>query len=572
MEAEKSALEHAIDAYYLWLVADPNKPPNIALIAREHGVIQSTLQRRVKNGKIGHDIAHVSQQALTPAEEHTLVDYIRRMAHLGLPIDLTFAREIANQIRLNRVMLQPTVDRVVLRPLGRNWLDKFRKRWPIIKSVFTRNMEAARIDGATPEALQVWFNQVKEKIDTHGYDPSRIFNMDETGHAIGATLSQRVLAIHERPQSTPASLKQAGHRKRSHSSQGSKAILKTGPRQELVTTIECIGADGSLLPPMVIFKSESTFFSGWLPNELYDTLTGWQWATSPSGWTSDKIAVEWLDKIFIPLTQPLDPVERRLLIVDGHGSHVTPEFIAKCMRNAIDLMVLPAHTSHITQPLDVGPFAPLKIAMSNQALRANRYDPGRVQKVDFVRHLVQARQIGMTGENIRSGWRSSGLWPFAPMSVIRRVETPVTPSQDDRQVIPTPIGTAESLADETAAFMTLYEHLMRTPIKNRVQELSVLAEKLQSRNLLLELEIQQFQTRETQRKTARPGRTVSYFGTHSISTQEVYEKAVELMAASSRRKKKSKDPMVPIDSEPSAEEALFWLESYAENCMHEDGS
>ena len=49
----------------------------------------------------------------------------------------------------------------------------------------------------------------------------------------------------------------------------------------------------------------------------------------------------------------------RLLILDGHGSHLTPEFLEHCDANRILLMVLPPHSTHSLQPLDIVLFAPL---------------------------------------------------------------------------------------------------------------------------------------------------------------------------------------------------------------------
>ena len=57
---------------------------------------------------------------------------------------------------------------------------------------------------------------------------------------------------------------------------------------------------------------------------------------------------------------PLKPGDWRLLILDGHGSHTTPEFMVECFSNKIWLVFLPAHTSHVLQPLDVGVFSALK--------------------------------------------------------------------------------------------------------------------------------------------------------------------------------------------------------------------
>jgi len=55
-----------------------------------------------------------------------------------------------------------------------------------------------------------------------------------------------------------------------------------------------------------------------------------------------------------------------MLICDEHDSHVTVNFIGHCINNDIVLLILPPHTSHLLQPLDVGVFGALKTAMSRQ--------------------------------------------------------------------------------------------------------------------------------------------------------------------------------------------------------------
>jgi hypothetical protein len=63
--------------------------------------------------------------------------------------------------------------------------------------------------------------------------------------------------------------------------------------------------------------------------------------------------------------------------VDGHSSHITANVIALCMRNAIDLLILPLHCSHIPQPLDIGVSAPLKRALASETA-APQLDTGRI--------------------------------------------------------------------------------------------------------------------------------------------------------------------------------------------------
>jgi hypothetical protein len=53
---------------------------------------------------------------------------------------------------------------------------------------------------------------------------------------------------------------------------------------------------------------------------------------------------------------------KRLLILDGHSSHLTAGFDAFCKENGIICLCMPPHSSHLLQPLDVGVFGPLKRA------------------------------------------------------------------------------------------------------------------------------------------------------------------------------------------------------------------
>jgi hypothetical protein len=52
-----------------------------------------------------------------------------------------------------------------------------------------------------------------------------------------------------------------------------------------------------------------------------------------------------------------------LLILDGHGSHVTIKVIEQKKDFGLNMITLPTHTSHALQPLDVSCFKPFKIAL-----------------------------------------------------------------------------------------------------------------------------------------------------------------------------------------------------------------
>jgi len=89
----------------------------------------------------------------------------------------------------------------------------------------------------------------------------------------------------------------------------------------------------------------------------------WYFTATPKGWIDNKTALKWLRKVFIPLTRPARPSQKRLLIIDGHGSHVTVDYMWEAYSNNIHIIYLPAHTSHVLQPLDLSCFSVLKTGL-----------------------------------------------------------------------------------------------------------------------------------------------------------------------------------------------------------------
>ena len=197
-------------------------------------------------------------------------------------------------------------------------------------------------------------------LDKYHYKPEDIYNMDETGYNPTQTQSTRVLVV--------------GDGKRL------KATKASSGRQEWVTTIECISASGRALSLLVIYSAKGSLNVQWIPQG--GTTEGWRWTTSNKGWTNDNLSYAWLQDVFKPSTvSPSDPsTQRRLLILDGHGSHVKPRFLGFCINHAIDVMVLPSHTSAITQPLGVGVFGLLKAHMARLTDRGATYGHGRVSR------------------------------------------------------------------------------------------------------------------------------------------------------------------------------------------------
>jgi hypothetical protein len=79
---------------------------------------------------------------------------------------------------------------------------------------------------------------------------------------------------------------------------------------------------------------------------------------------------------------------------------------------------MPAHTSHILQPLDISCFGPLKKASGSQIENKMRLGINHITKEEFLPAFFAAHQQTTTTGNITSGFRATGLAPFDPERVL----------------------------------------------------------------------------------------------------------------------------------------------------------
>jgi len=203
-------------------------------------------------------------------------------------------------------------------------------------------------------------------------------------------------------------------------------------RQEWVTVVECVCVDGSHVPPLVIFKAEN-LSKQWIPASIHGN---WRFNCNSKGWTSNEHGLDWLKRCFEPETRGKANGEYCVLICDGHDSHITGDFIAFCIDNNILLMILPPHSSHLTQPLDVGVFGPLKKHMSAEIEPLMRTGITRVQKVEWLTAFVAAHAKAVSAKNVLGGFRGTGIHPFLSTKVLRRVASSPPPEPESRPSTP----------------------------------------------------------------------------------------------------------------------------------------
>lgn len=138
----------------------------------------------------------------------------------------------------------------------------------------------------------------------------------------------------------------------------------------------------------------------------------WFYATSFNGYIDNELGLLWLEQVFEKDTSTLVQSDPRILITGGHGSHGTADFLTFCFTHNILFLRLLAHTSHFTQPLDVGCFSALKTYYRQKVEKLCQGSTNLIEKRTFIDLYVHASKRNLTQNNIESGWRGIGLYPF----------------------------------------------------------------------------------------------------------------------------------------------------------------
>lgn len=393
---------------------DQNKKTSIRQVAREHGVRWETLRDRIKGAKPKAEVA-TAQQRLSPIEEAAIQRHIMKLEVWGWPPMVHQVQKMAIEL------LKAQGEDLTTNPLGINWHRGFLNRHLDLKSRIVPPLNKDRVIAEDPEQIARYFELYRTKKAEYNIHDDDVYNMDEKGVIMGILAKVRVIC--SRKTKKPK-------------------ITQQGSR-EWVSLIECISSSGQVLSPFVIFKAK-VLYKDWVK-----ALPNGHICASEKGWTDDELCVEWFQRVFEPETSKVKKGEYRMLLFDGHGSHVTPEVVRFCEEKKVILLCLPAHSTHILQPCDVGVFGPLAQSYRRYLTDKTRWGAGySIDKIKFLEILQLARADAFNHQNIMSSWRKCGLFPFDPEVVIGQLPAVILQREEEaekaRMQMPPPPATSIS--------------------------------------------------------------------------------------------------------------------------------
>jgi hypothetical protein len=256
-------------------------------------------------------------------------------------------------------------------------------------------------------------------ISTHRIRRENIWNFDEKGFLLGIIQATKRIV--------PSAQLRKGL---------IKGSMQDGSR-EFISLLAAVSAAGMAMPPCLIYASESgDLQDSWIEDFDHENDAVY-FTSSQTGWTNDQIGVSWLER-FHEYTFQISGLHTRLLILDGYSSHVNIEFLKKAAAHHILVVVLPPHTTHRLQPLDVGIFSPLALAYS-QALDDHMFASrgfSRITKRVFWSLFKGAWEKAVSGANVISAFEKTGIFPLRPETVLSQItfsdiEEPSEEIEDD---------------------------------------------------------------------------------------------------------------------------------------------
>lgn len=238
------------------------------------------------------------------------------------------------------------------RSVSRGWVFHFLQRHPSLERKSTIIVDAARAAACTQLNLSPFYDQYIKVITDYNIKPELTFNLDETSLNFSQRFKGKVITQQNMPD----------------------PIVMQADRVLSCTLVLCIPARGKALDAQLLWPQQKIpiEFTG-LPASGIRICTGQSYQTRAS---YEKMMLDYFIPAMIERRMVMNsPSETILLLLDGHNSRVSLEVVETCIANNILIMILPAHSSSVTQPLDAKTNGVLKNIFAKESAQLVNQQP-----------------------------------------------------------------------------------------------------------------------------------------------------------------------------------------------------
>lgn len=360
-------------------------------------ISRGTLQNKLK-GEHTRPPGHPT--VFTPAEEQLLKNTLVTVSNWGFPFNKSDIRELIHKyLQKKGREVKEFKDNVP----GHDYLEHFilRNNLSVRLAANIKRTRAA----VGPNQIVEFFDNVKDTLQD--VDPCLVFNYDETN-----------------VQDDPGAKKVIVPR-------GTKRVERVQQHSKAsVSIMVCGNAAGDLLPPMVVYKA-GNLYEGWTKGGPPGTV----YSNTPSGWFDMDQFEKWFFEILLPKIKELENPGKKIVIGDNLASHFSPTVIEACEENNIYMTAFPPNSTHLMQPLDVAVFAPFKKKWREilDKWRSETKSSSSIPK-EYFPTLLNRLWVALSqnvSNNLKSGFRATGLCPFNPQEVLKRIPDVQTEADDE---------------------------------------------------------------------------------------------------------------------------------------------
>ncbi|XP_066946059.1 uncharacterized protein [Macrobrachium rosenbergii] len=338
-ERDDTAIENALQDF-------KEKGGSVRTIAIKFGIPQSTFHDYVKRDRDKVDQesfqlpSYSVRQVLSGHMERELADYLKQCFAIFHGLSTKITRKLAYEYAIaNKTPVPESWDRE--KSAGKDWLTGFLERQKDLSLRSPEVTSLSRMTSFNKTNPAVFQTKLEEILLRYQFSEACIYNLDETGRTTVQKLPKII---------AQKGVQQVGQ-------------VTSHERDELVTMVGIVCANGNAIPPCFIFLrvrfDEARMMHGAAPS--------CKGLIHPSGWMTSKNFLQVLQHFVINSRCSSD--HKVLLIMDNHESHLSLEAINYAREHGLVILTLPPQTSNKLQPHDRAIFGPFK-TYYNQGVNA----------------------------------------------------------------------------------------------------------------------------------------------------------------------------------------------------------
>ena len=401
----------------------------IRTTATEFGVPDASLRHKL-SGRVDPEATRSGPPPMFSQEEEAhFVDHLKFMSACGYGYSRAEVVDMATEYA---VCLGK---RDKEHPLTFRWYNGFMSRWPELKVLKPRGLEIQRAKATTVDCVNRYYSELGNILTKYNLQdkPERIYNVDEKGLSTSHTPPSVVAGSDMKPPAV------------------------TSASRTTVTVIGCGNALGHHVPPFFVFPGVR------MRQELLDGRSvGADGDVSDSGWSNSVIFRKYIESHLLKYLPERSAEHPVLVLYDGHKSHINLGLIDWAKTQHLILFILPAHTSHVLQPLDIGCFGPFERIYNNVAHKFMRDHCGQsITRYNVCALGCSAYSKALSVENLQGSFRKAGIYPFNPNIIERSKFKPSEALQQETSPSPDAAENEQTPSSSSSDFFSAKE----APIK-----------------------------------------------------------------------------------------------------------